>query len=125
MILICNFSISSRSSLINNFVSANSTNQYLKSTTKSSHIPSTVNLDSSTASTDSDKANLFNPSILIFYSVFPNPSKLPDIDELPVIVDSLHAINITVADVYEALNIGNDDISPRVLQSCAEALCVL
>ena len=90
-------------------------------------MPPTVNLDSSTANTDFDKANLFNH---YFHSVFHSPSNLPDIDELPIIVDSLHAINITVADVYEALvslniekSAGIDDISPRVLQSCAEALC--
>ena len=117
------------SSLISNFASANSSKiyKYLKSITKSNHMPPTVNLDSSTANTDFDKANLFNH---YFHSVFHSPSNLPDIDELPIIVDSLHAINITVADVYEALvslniekSAGIDDISPRVLQSCAEALC--
>ena len=87
-------------------------------------MPPTVNFDSST---DFNKANPFNH---YFYSVFHSPSKLPDINELPTIADSLHAINITVANVYEALislnidkSAGIDAISPRVLQSCAEALC--
>ena len=116
-------------SLISNFATANSNKiyKYLKSITKSNCMPPTVNFGSSTASTDFDKANLFNH---YFYSVFHSPSKLPDIDELPTIADSLHAINITVTNVYEALislnidkSTGIDDISPRVLQSCAEALC--
>ena len=116
-------------SLISNFATANSNKiyKYLKSTTKSNCMPPTVDFDSSTASTDFDKANLFNH---YFYSVFHSPSKLPDIDELPTISDSLHAINITITNVYEALislnidkSTGIDDISPRVLQSCAEALC--
>ena len=117
------------SSLINNFTPTNSNKiyKYLRSITKSNHIPSTINLDSSTASTDLDKANLFN---CYFYSVFHSPSDLSVIDELPNIANSLHAINITVVDVYEALisldinkSAGFDDISPKVLQSCAEALC--
>ena len=63
-------------------------------------IPPTVKLDSSTASTDLDKVNLFNH---YFHSVFLSSSNLPDIDELPNIAGSLHAINVTVADVFEAL----------------------
>ena len=115
------------STLISNSSSVNSNKiyKYIKSITKSNHIPSTVNLDSSIANTDFDKANLFNQ---YFYSVFHNSSNLPD--ELPDIADSLQAINITIADVYEALvslnidkSAGIDEISPRVLQSCAAALC--
>ena len=55
---------------------------------------------------------------------------MPAIDELPDIANSLCAINITAIDVYEALislDISKsacfDNISPKVLQSCAEALC--
>ena len=51
---------------------------------------------------------------------------------LTYIASSLCAIDITVADVHEALisldinkSAGFDDISPKVLQSCAEALCEL
>ena len=49
---------------------------------------------------------------------------------MPSIQDSLNSITITVADVYEALisldvekSLGTDKISPRILCSCAEALC--
>ena len=63
-------------------------------------MPSTVNFNSSAASTDHDKANLFN---LYFHSVFHNPSGLPNIDELPDIAGSFQAIVISIADVYEAV----------------------
>ena len=61
---------------------------------------------------------------IISITIFTQPglhsqSNLPDIDELPNIVDTLYAINITVVDVNEAmvsLNIKKsadiDDISP-------------
>ena len=90
------------SSLVHNFASTNSSKiyDYIKSITKSNHMPSSVNFNSSTASTDHDKANLFN---LYFHSVFHNPSCLPNIDDLPDIAGSLQAIVISVADVYEAL----------------------
>ena len=50
------------SSLVHNFASTNSSKiyDYIKSITKSNHMPSSVNFNSSTASTDHDKANLFN-----------------------------------------------------------------
>ena len=48
-------------------------------------MPSSVNFNCSTASTDHDKANLFN---LYFHSVFHDPSCLPNIDELPDIASS-------------------------------------
>jgi len=45
--------------------------------------------------------------------------------------DPFQAIDITISDVYEALvsldidkSSGKDEISPRVLQSCAESLSV-
>ena len=117
-------------SLVHNFASTNSSKiyDYIKSIIKSNHMPSSVNFNSSTASTDHDKANLFN---LYFHSVFHNPSCLPNIDELPDIAGSLQAIVISVFDVYEALisldidkSSGINNIGPRVLHSCAEALCV-
>ena len=90
-------------------------------------MPSSVNFNSSTASIDHDKANLFN---LYFHSVFHNPSCLPNIDDLPDIAGSLQAIVISFTDVYEALisldiekSTGIDNIGPRVLHSCAESLC--
>ena len=117
------------SSLVHNFASTNSSKIYdcIKSITKSNHMPSSVNFNSSTASTDHDKANFFN---LYFHSVFHNPSCLPNINDLPDIAGSLQAIVISIADVYEALisldiekSTGIDNIGPRVLHSCAESLC--
>ena len=49
-------------------------------------------LDSFSAKTDFDKANLFN---CYFHSVFHNPSDLPVINELPDIAISLRTINIS------------------------------
>ena len=86
-----------------------------------------MNLDSLNASTDYSKA-LFNQ---YFHSVFHDSSSFPNTDELPFIHNSLSFINVTVADVYEALisldvekSPGLDQISPRVFQSYAGALCV-
>jgi len=66
---------------------------------------------------------LINASILFFIL-------LPSIDDLPTIHDSLSSITITVPDVYKTLisldpekPAGIDNIPPRVLQSCATALC--
>jgi len=77
---------------------------------------------------DFDKANLFNK---YFHSVFHDPSVVPNVDKLPDISGSLQVIYITTSDVYEVLvsldidkSLGKDEISPRVLQSCAESLCV-
>ena len=93
------------------------------------YLPSTINLDSSTANTDFYKANLFNR---YFYSVFHNPSEWTIIDKkwLSDMANSLHAISITTVDEYDALisldiykSADFDDISPKVLQSCTETLC--
>ena len=85
-----------------------------------------MNFESLNANTDHSKANLFNQYV---HSVFHDPSSIPKIDDLPAIHNSLQSITITVADVYQALisldvnkSAGIDNISPRVLQSCAVAL---
>ena len=101
--------------------------RYVKSLTSSSNMPSTVFLDSAKAESDIDKANLFNT---YFYSVF-NPSSCSlNVDDLPVVHNSLNKIIFTESEVYYALiNLdpskasGVDEIGPRVLTSCASALC--
>ena len=117
------------SHLINSYASSNNNKifKYLKSITKSNKIPSVMNLDSLNANTDSSKANLFNQH---FHSIFHNSTSLPNIEDLPTMHDSLHSITITIPEVYEALisldvekSAGIDNISPRVLQSCATAIC--
>ena len=118
------------SHLINNYASTNNNKifKYLKSITKSNNIPLFMNLDSLNASTDYCKVNLFNH---YFHSVFHDSSSFPNTDELPFIHNSLSFINVTVADIYEALisldvekSPSLDQISPRVFQSYAGALCV-
>ena len=107
--------------LINSYATTNNNKifKYLKSIIKSNNVPLVIQFESSTASTDYAKANLFNR---YFHSVFHNPSLFPDIGDLPSIHNSLNSITITVADVYEALislNVekspGTDKISPRIL----------
>ena len=77
------------SSLINDFALANSNkiHSYIRNITKSRSIPSTLHFDSLTASSDSDKAGLFNQ---YFHSVFINLSSSLSIDDLP---DLSHTIN--------------------------------
>ena len=115
--------------LINSYATTNNNKlfKYLKSIRKCNNVPSVIQFESYTASTDYAKANLFNR---YFHSVFHNPSSFPEINDLPSIHDSLKSITITVADVYEALisldvekSPGTDKISPRILRSCAETLC--
>ena len=114
------------SQLITGYASSNNNKifKYLKS---SNSIPSVMHFESSSANTDDKKANLFNQ---YFHSIFHDSISLPNIDDLPFVRDSLNSLTITVPDVYEALisldvekSPGMDKISPRVLQSCAEALC--
>ena len=100
--------------------------KYLRSITKSKNIPSVMTLESLSAKSDYSKVNLFDQ---YFHSVFHDPSSIPTIDDLPAIHNSLQSITITVADVYQALTsldvdkaTGIDNISPRVLQSCAVTL---
>ena len=85
-----------------------------------------MNLESLTANTDYSIANLLNQ---YFQAVFHDSSFFPNIDYLPSTHDPLNSITITVTDVFEALvsldveiSPGMNKISPRVLQSCAEAL---
>ena len=92
---------------------------------KSNNIPSVMNLESSTANIDHSKAiSIFT----LFFMIHP-PSQILSICQLRI-HDSLNFITITVTDIYEALvsldvkkSPGMDKISPRVLQSCAVALC--
>ena len=90
-------------------------------------MPFTVFLDSAKAESDIDKANLFNT---YFYSVF-NPSSCSlNVDDLPVVHNSLNKITITECEVYYALidlgpskASGVHETSPRVLMGCASVLC--
>ena len=101
-------------------------NKIFKSITKSNNIPSFMNLKSLTANTEYSIANLLNQ---YFQAVFHDSSLFPNTDYLPSTHDSLNSITITVTDVFEALvsldvekSPNMNKISPRVLQSYAEAL---
>ena len=89
---------------------------------------SDVYLESTIATSDKDKATLFNN---YFFSVFSSDSTvLPSSESLPPPTSSLGDIEISLSDVYSALTtldackaVGPDGISPRVLKFCAVALC--
>ena len=74
-----------------------------------------------------DKANLFNS---YFHSVFNHSSGSVNADELSDISNSLDNIIVSETEVFQALiNLdpskasGLDDIGPKILVSCASALC--
>ena len=109
------------SSLTNDFAVANSNKiySYIRNITKSRCIPSTVHFDSLTASSDSDKAGLFNQ---YFHSVFTNTSSSLSIDDLPDLSHTINSVEFTEMEVYDALSsldpnkaCGIDDIPPRIL----------
>ena len=91
--------------------------------------PPTMYLNSEVASDDRSKAILFNR---YFYSIFSNSSTiLSNITPSQPTLNSLHNIQISEADVYQALaNLntskatGADGIGPHILKYCSDALCL-
>ena len=118
-----------QSNLIMNHSKSNPAKIYkhLRSITNSFDIPSTIHLDSFSTSCSRDIAMLFNR---YFHSVYtPNTSSFPSRCDLPPIPDSLQSISISDVDVFGGLSSldpskakGIDDISPRILKSCALGL---
>ena len=98
----------------------------MKSITKSNLIPSTVFHNTSSANTDSAKANAFN---IYFHSVFTQDTgHCSSTDYLPL-TNTLSKINISDLDVYNSLitldttkAMGPDNIPLIVLSKCASAL---
>ena len=94
---------------------------------RSHTLPQTMRLNSSSASTDSEKATLFNH---YFHSVFTSSSyTLPPVSSLPEPSSSLNDLHITESDTFEALNSidpskapDSDNIGPNLLKHCAIAL---
>ena len=86
-------------------------------------------LNSEVASDDRSKAILFNR---YFYSIFLNSSTiLSNITPSQPTLNSLHNIQISEADVYQALAYlntskatGADGIGPHILKYCSDALCL-
>ena len=80
------------------------------------------------AESEIEKSNLFN---CYFHLVFPAASTMPDISDMQEAPpNSLSCITITLLEVYQTLvsldpnkAFGFDNISPKVLQICASALC--
>lgn len=101
---------------------------YIKSFSKQASFPHTMFLDSVTASTDGEKASLFNS---YFYSVFSTTSFiLPPMANLPSPNSTLANIEISESDVLEVLAsldpskaVGPDGIGPNVLKYCSFAIC--
>ena len=99
----------------------------INSITRHDAVPQNVSLDSQRATSDIEKANLFNT---FFYSVFTQSSfNLPPLGSLPIPPSTICDITISESDVYDALTslnptkaMGIDGIGPKVLKSCALAL---
>ena len=85
--------------------------------------PSLLYLNSSIATTDADKALLYNE---YFHSVYTNSSStLPDMNTITSDVKPLQPFDISEVDVYNALvnfdpnkALGIDGIGPKVLKHC-------
>lgn len=118
------------SNLISNHASRGNSNiySYISHIRKGGAIPPTVSHDSVTATSDEDRSSLFNK---YFHSVFTRSSY-----ELPLSMDQpegdakLQSIQLSESDVLHALTsldttkaTGLDGIGPKVLKSCALALC--
>ncbi len=89
--------------LIRNFAGKNDSKiyKYISSITGQKTIPPTIKNNSESATTDHDKASLFNQ---YFYSVFAKSSfRLPPMVELHAPDSTLSNINISQSDVYDAL----------------------
>ena len=100
---------------------------YIRSVSNQNSLPSSVNLDDTLASSDVDKASLFNS---YFYSVFVRSSyQLPPVGNLERPSSYLSEVSFTELDVFRALRsldpskaMGCDGISPKLLKNCALAL---
>ena len=99
---------------------------HIRSVTRQNHLPQQLTLDHRIATTDEEKANLFNE---YFFSVYSTHSSFtaPPCSHPP---SSITEVDISVTEVYQALSnldpskaMGIDGISPKVLKFCAVALC--
>ena len=101
--------------------------KYINSITGHHTIPPLIKYEASTATSDHDKASIFNA---YFHFGFTHSSfVLPSIDELPTPALTVSDISITKLDVYMALTSlnptkagGIDGIGPRLMKFCATAL---
>ena len=102
---------------------------YIRTLSRNSGLPPVMYLDSISATTNSDKAELFNQ---FFHSVFSSTTfTLPPTSCLPTPSKSLSVIEISESDIMEVLKHldpskahGPDSIGPNILKYCSSALCV-
>ena len=101
--------------------------KYIRTVSGQGSIPSSIGFESISASTDFEKATLFN---IYFHSIFTKSSfALPQMDTLPLPQSCRSDISISEYDVYDALvsldpqkSMGIDGIGPKLLKHCALAL---
>ena len=109
--------------------SNNKIHDHIRSLSSSNFIPSLVQFNASFATTDFDRASLFNQ---FFHSVFTTSSYyLPPIDTLPLPVTTVDNASISQLDVLNALEsldvskaMGIDGIPSSLLRNCALALYI-
>lgn len=116
--------------LLSTFVDSRNPNiyKYTNFIKKGGTIPSTVFLEQVSATSDIERASLFNG---YFHSVFTHSSYiLPTHDNLPNSESPLSSFEITNSEVFSILSSLDtskasslDDITPGVLKYCAVALC--
>ena len=117
------------SQLIRDLVVNNSSKiyKYISSLSSSHQLPPIMHFDDKQASSSFDQVQLLNQ---FFHSVFTHSShELPSSISLPVSSKTLSNINISTADVFQALHSldpnkasGIDLINPSLLKYCAESL---
>ena len=115
--LVLNFSYSDSSKVF----------KYIKSFSKQSILPQVMSLNTSSAHTDEEKAELFNQ---FFFSVYSNNSNQATSSVTNSLL-TLDDIDFDVSEVFRILAsldtskaMGIDGIGPLVLKSCADVLCV-
>ena len=117
------------SQLVQSSVGSNNAKKYnyIRSLSKKSSIPSTVFLNHSNATSDTDKAKLFNS---FFHSVFTGSSfSLPDTSSLQLPPSCICTISLSDSKVLDALlsldptkSSGCDGIGSKLIKYCALAL---
>ena len=117
------------SQLIQSFAGSHNSKiyDYIRTLCKNSTIPPIVSLNNSNATSDTDKAELFNT---FFHSVFTGSSfSLPDMSTLPMPPSCLCTISFTDSEVFDALSSldptkssGCDGIGSKLIKHCAIAL---
>ncbi len=100
--------------------------KYIRNSSSSNNIPVTVHHDKISASTNQEKANLFNT---FFHSTFSASDFVLPSEDLPDADETISTVSFTDSDVYNILvaldetkAMGIDGICPKILMHCALAL---